>query len=107
MAKLNTTYMGLELDNPIIVGANNLMKKMDNIKKMEEAGAGAIVYRSLFEEQVQLEELQLTEGAQEYDERHAEMIDVFPDIHHAGSQSPPVPAGKNQESHFHSPHSQP
>ncbi|MCG9479202.1 MAG: dihydroorotate dehydrogenase-like protein [Actinomycetia bacterium] len=87
MAKLNTTYMGLELDNPIIVGANNLMKKMDNIKKMEEAGAGAIVYRSLFEEQVQLEELQLTDEAQEYDERHAEMIDVFPDIHHAGPKA--------------------
>lgn len=87
MSKLNTTYMGIKLDNPILVGANNLMKKMDNIKKMEEAGAGAIVYRSLFEEQVQLEDLQLTDEAEEYDERHAEMIDVFPDIHHAGPQA--------------------
>jgi len=84
MAKLNTSYMGIQLENPIIVGANNLMKNIDNIKMMEQAGAGAIVYRSLFEEQIELEELQLTDEAEEYDERHAEMIDVFPSIHHAG-----------------------
>ncbi|MGM0365193.1 MAG: dihydroorotate dehydrogenase-like protein [Actinomycetota bacterium] len=84
MAELNTSYMGIQLKNPIIVGANNLMKNVDNIKRMEEAGAGAVVYRSLFEEQIELEELQLKDEAEEYDERHAEMIDVFPNIHHAG-----------------------
>ncbi len=84
MAELHTSYMGIELDNPIIVGANKLMSNIDNIKRMEEAGAGAVVYRSLFEEQIELEELQLIDEAEEYDERHAEMIDVFPNIHHAG-----------------------
>ncbi len=76
--------MGLELENPIIIGANNLMANIENIKRMQEAGAGAIVYRSLFEEQIELEELQLVDRAQEYDDRHWEMIDVFPNIHHAG-----------------------
>ncbi len=84
MVELNTRYMGIQLENPIIVGANNLMVNVDNIRKMEEAGAAAIVYRSLFEEQIELEELQLIDEAAEYDDRHAEMIDVFPNIHHAG-----------------------
>ena len=42
--------MGLKLKNPLIAGASNLMLDLENIKKIEEAGAGAIVYKSLFEE---------------------------------------------------------
>ena len=84
MANLTTKYMGLNLKNPIIVGASNLFKEIDNIKKMEEAGAAAIVYKSLFEEQIELERLQLSEELNQYNERHAEMISLFPDIEHAG-----------------------
>ena len=84
MADLTTKYMGLNLKNPIIVGASNLVKEIDNIKKMEEAGAAAIVYKSLFEEQIELERLQLSEELNQYNERHAEMISLFPDIEHAG-----------------------
>jgi dihydroorotate dehydrogenase (fumarate) len=47
---------------------------------MESAGAGAIVYKSLFEEQVLLENLELSERLTEYDDRHAEMINIHPDI---------------------------
>ena len=79
MANLKTSYMGLELKNPIIAGASNLMRSIDSIKKIEEAGAAAIVYKSLFEEQIQLERLQLQESLEEYDDRHAEMIDIFPE----------------------------
>lgn len=84
MANLSTKYMGLILKNPVIVGASNLVKDPGNIKKMEEAGAAAIVYKTLFEEQIELEKLQLSEELNQYNERHAEMISLFPDIEHAG-----------------------
>ncbi len=84
MADLKTTYLGLELKNPLIVGASNLVMDLEIVKKIEEAGAGAIVYKSLFEEQIQLESLQLHEDMQEYAERHAEMVSLFPNIEHAG-----------------------
>ena len=84
MADLTTKYMGLNLKNPIIVGASNFVKDLDNIKKIEEAGAAAIVYKTLFEEQIELERLQLSEELNQYNERHAEMISLFPDIEHAG-----------------------
>ena len=78
MANLQTKYMGLDLKNPIIVGANNLVTNTDNLKRIEKAGAAAIVYKSLFEEQIQLEDLELSELRTEYEERNAEMITLFP-----------------------------
>lgn len=84
MSDLRTTYMGIELKNPIIVGASNLVLDENHLKQMEDAGAAAIVYKSLFEEQVQLENLALSEAMDEYTERHAEMTTLFPDIEHAG-----------------------
>lgn len=86
MTNLKTMYMGLELKSPVIVGANNLVKTTDNLKRMEAAGAGAIVYKSLFEEQVLLENLELSERLTEYEERHAEMITLFPDINTGHSE---------------------
>ena len=53
---LSTTYMGLSLKSPLIVSASPLSEKLDNIKKMEDAGAGAVVLFSLFEEQIRQEE---------------------------------------------------
>lgn len=84
MANLKTEYLGIELRNPIIVGASNLVNDLDNIKQAEKAGAAAIVYKSLFEEQIQYESLQLQEDLEEYEERHAEMISLFPSLEHAG-----------------------
>ncbi len=84
MSDLRTHYMGIELKNPIIVGASNLVLDEHHLKQMEEAGAAAVVYKSLFEEQVQLENLALSEALEEYSERHAEMTTLFPDIEHAG-----------------------
>jgi len=78
MADLTTKYMGLELKNPVIVGASNLVTDIDNLKRIEKAGASAIVYKSLFEEQIQLENLELFEQKTEYEERNAEMITLFP-----------------------------
>jgi dihydroorotate dehydrogenase (fumarate) len=84
MANLGVKFMGLELKNPIIVGASNLVTDKNNLKKLEEAGAAAVVYKSLFEEQILLEEIQLDEDIREYSERNAEMRSLFPDIKHAG-----------------------
>ncbi|HPF52895.1 MAG TPA: tRNA-dihydrouridine synthase, partial [Draconibacterium sp.] len=84
MADLSTTYMGVKLKNPLILGASNLVSKPDVIKQIEAAGIGAIVYRSLFEEQIQLENLQMDEQLSEYENRNAEMTSLFPGLEHAG-----------------------
>jgi dihydroorotate dehydrogenase (fumarate) len=78
MADLKTRYMGLDLKNPIIVGACNIVTDIDNLYRIEKAGAAAIVYKSLFEEQVQLENLEFSERNTEYSERGAEMVNLFP-----------------------------
>ena len=84
MANLKTNYMGLELKNPVIMGACNLTLDVDVAKRIEDAGAAAIVFKSLFEEQINLESLQMEEDLTEYAERNAEMINLFPHLKHAG-----------------------
>jgi dihydroorotate dehydrogenase (fumarate) len=84
MADLSTTYMGIQLKNPIILGASNLVTRPDVVKELEAAGVAAIVYKSLFEEQIQLESFQLEEDINEYANRNSEMSRLFPDIEHAG-----------------------
>jgi len=86
MADLSTKYMGMQLKNPIIAGASNLSKNLDNLKRMEDAGAAAVVYKSLFEEQIQLEQAQLDEELTEFDERHPEMIKTHPTVEHSGPE---------------------
>ena len=87
MANLRTKYMGLELKNPIIVGANNLVTDPENLKKIEKSGAAAVVYKSLFEEQIQLENLEHDELKTEYTDRNAEMVTLFP----SGSENESYP----------------
>jgi len=81
---LSTTYLGLKLKNPIIVGASNLVTDLNFLKKLEEAGASAIVYKSLFEEQIQLENLENYHAEEDYGTRHAEMSSMFPSVEDAG-----------------------
>ncbi len=52
MIDLSTTYMGLKLKNPIIVGSSGLTNSVENVVKCAENGAGAVVLKSLFEEQI-------------------------------------------------------
>ncbi len=84
MANLTTQHMGVALKNPLILGASNLVTNLDNLKKAEDAGVAAIVYKSLFEEQMQLEDYQMGNEMEAYDERNAEMINLFPNIEHGG-----------------------
>lgn len=76
--EMKTKYLGLKLKNPVIVGASNLVTDIKMLKKLEEAGAAAIVYKSLFEEQVNLENFELEDSLTQYDERNAEMTSIFP-----------------------------
>ena len=86
MTKLAVKYMGIPLKNPIIVGASNMVNNMDTLKRLQDAGAAAIVFKSLFEEQVQLESIQLQDEMEIYNERNAEMITLHPDMDHAGPE---------------------
>lgn len=85
MADLRTTFMGVKLKNPIILGASSLVEDLNAIKKIERAGAAAIVYRSLFEEQINLEHIQLDDQLGEYSFRNAEMGNIFPEVKHSGA----------------------
>ncbi len=85
--EMKTKYLGLELKNPIIVGASNLVTDEKLLIKLEEAGAAAIVYKSLFEEQINLENMEMYDAMTEYNERHAEMTSVFShEIYEAGPE---------------------
>ena len=55
MTNLNVSYLGLDLKNPIIAGSSGLTNSIENLKAIEEAGAGAVVLKSIFEEEIYLE----------------------------------------------------
>ena len=55
MAQLSTTFAGLKLNNPVIISSSGLTNSAAKIKKLEEAGAGAVVLKSVFEEQINIE----------------------------------------------------
>jgi len=84
MANMKTHFMGLELKNPIIVGSSNLVADLDNLQRLQDAGVAAVVYKSLFEEQIEYEKLELRLDLEDYNERNAEMITLFPNLQHSG-----------------------
>ncbi len=86
MAELKTGYMGIDLKNPIIAGASSLTSHMDSIKKLEDAGTGAIVVKSLFEEQVKLESYRHEQQLHRDDNLYGEMLSVFPELEHSGPE---------------------
>lgn len=85
---LTTTYLGLNLKSPLIVGAAApLTEDLDNLKRMEDAGAAAIVLHSLFEEQIRGERLELHHHSEFGTHSFAEALTYFPepDIFHVGT----------------------
>jgi len=87
---LTTQYLGLTLRSPLVVGAAApLTENIDNIKRMEDSGAGAVVLHSLFEEQIRQEQLLLHHHLEFGTESFAEALTYFPepDIFHVGSQA--------------------
>lgn len=85
---LRTTYMGLKLNSPIVVSACPLSEKVSNIVQMEDAGAGAVVLFSLFEEQLKKEAAQYQTIVNSTSNLFAEASDFFPDLdqYHTGSE---------------------
>jgi len=78
--------MGVTLANPIVIGACSLSKRIDTIKQIEDAGAGALVIKSLFEEQIQIERGVFEDRLQEYDNMFAEAVTMFPHQEHPGAK---------------------
>jgi dihydroorotate dehydrogenase (fumarate) len=80
MVDLSTTYLGLDLKNPLVASASPLSKKVDNVRRLEDAGVAAVVLYSLFEEQIVHESLALDYSLNRGSESFAEAITYFPDL---------------------------
>lgn len=80
MADLTTTYLGLNLKNPLVASASPLSKKVEGVKRLEEAGISAVVMYSLFEEQIVHESHALDHYLTRGSESFAEALTYFPDL---------------------------
>jgi dihydroorotate dehydrogenase (fumarate) len=82
MVDLSTTYLGLELKNPVVASASPISKKLDGIRSLEDAGAAGVVMYSLFEEQIVHESLALDHFLSRGTDTFAEAQSYFPDLQH-------------------------
>jgi len=79
MPDLSTSYLGLKLRNPLVASSSPLCKNIDNICRLEDAGASAVVLHSLFEEQINLESFELDRWL-EPNEGFVEAQSYLPDL---------------------------
>lgn len=85
---ITTNYLGLQLRSPLVVGAAApLTEDLDNLKRMEDAGAAAVVLHSLFEEQLREERLELQHHLEYGTDSFAEALTYFPEpeVFHVGT----------------------
>lgn len=82
MPDLTTTYLGLALKNPLVASASPLSRKLDTARRLEDAGASAIVMYSLFEEQITHESHELDHFLERGTHSYAESLSYFPDLDH-------------------------
>ncbi len=75
---LSTTYLGLKLPHPVMPGASPMVDHLDLVKRLEDAGAAAIVMHSLFEEQITREQLGMVYHMELLDNGSAEALSYFP-----------------------------
>ncbi len=80
MIDLSTEYLGLKLKSPIVVSATPLSESVDNIRRMEDSGAAAVVLTSLFEEQILLEGGALEQDLARGTESYAESLSYLPPL---------------------------
>lgn len=76
---LRTTYLGLALKNPLVASASPLARELGNVRRMEDAGAAAVVLNSLFEEEINQESQALDRYLSEGTESYAEALTYFPE----------------------------
>jgi dihydroorotate dehydrogenase (fumarate) len=77
---LKTKYLGLVLRTPLVPSASPLSESLDNIKRMEDAGASAVVLHSLFEEHISFERQQYLNHLTQNTESYAEALTYFPEM---------------------------
>ena len=77
---LSTTYMGLKLKNPIVHSASPLTEDVDSIRRLEDAGASAVVMYSIFEEQITMESRELDHYLELGKDSSGEALSYFPDL---------------------------
>lgn len=77
---LSTSYLGLRLSNPIVPSSSPLSQSLDGIRRLEDAGAGAVVMYSLFEEQIEYESHHLDHYLSYGAESYGEALSYFPDL---------------------------
>ncbi len=80
MIDLSTRYLGMELSGPVVVSSGPLQQDLDNIRRLEDAGASAIVMHSLFEEQIRVECEELDRWLDAGSESYAESLRYLPDL---------------------------
>src|SRR6188474_866228 len=74
----STEYLGMKLPHPLVAGASPLADDLDGVKRLEDAGAAAIVLRSLFEEQITREQMSEHINLDSHGESFAEAASYFP-----------------------------
>src|SRR6516164_9261830 len=79
MIDVSTKYLGLKLNGPIVISSTPLSESLENVRRMEDSGAAAIVLTSLFEEQLVLESRALDEDLSRGTESFAESINYLPE----------------------------
>jgi len=84
MADLSTTYMDIPMVSPVVVAACSLSSHVENIQRVEAAGAGGLVVKSLFEEQIMAEAVKLQADLKVGANHFAESLSYFPPLEHAG-----------------------
>src|SRR5690348_11421669 len=77
---LSTTYLGLKLKNPVVASASPLCESVHNVRRLEDAGAAAVVLHSLFEEQVELESDELDTFLRQGEGISPEAASHFPEL---------------------------
>jgi dihydroorotate dehydrogenase (fumarate) len=80
MIDITTTYMGLPLRSPIVASASPLCDSLENIRRFEENGVGAVVLPSLFEEQLELESNAINSDLSRGAESFPESLNYFPNL---------------------------
>lgn len=80
MVDLSTTYLGMQLKNPIVASSSPLSKHVERAQKLEEAGVSAIVMYSLFEEQIIHESLELDYYLTRNSDSYSEAMSYLPDV---------------------------
>ncbi len=75
---LSTTYLGMKLPHPLMPGASPLVDDLDTVRKLEDAGAAAIVMHSLFEEQIVREQVSMFVHTESHGHSFAEALTYFP-----------------------------